>query len=95
MSCGDSQSIGPGDVYEVTSPEYPENYPDNADCTYTISQPTGTVILLTILSMDIEYYSDYYDYFSSSDYYTPCKNVDSYQNSIKFRQCSTQCTIIL
>ena len=32
VSCGDSQSIGPGDVYEVTSPDYPDNYPANAEC---------------------------------------------------------------
>ena len=38
----------------VTSPSYPDNYPGNADCTYTISQPNGNVILLNFLSMDIE-----------------------------------------
>ena len=37
----------------IKSPSYPGNYPDNADCIYTISQPTGTVILLKFLSMDI------------------------------------------
>ena len=50
----------------VTSPSHPGNYPDNVDCIYTISQPTGTIIMLNILSMDIEYKDpDYYDY----DYY--------------------------
>ena len=39
----------------ITSPSYPGNYPNNADCIYTISQPTGTVILLNFLSMDIEH----------------------------------------
>ena len=37
----------------ITSPSYPNNYPDNADCIYSISQPTGTVILLNFFSMDI------------------------------------------
>ena len=37
----------------IASPSYPENYPDNADCIYTIWQPTGNVILLNFLSMDI------------------------------------------
>ena len=41
----------------LTSPSYPNNYPDNADCVYTISQPTGTVIVLTFQSMNIEYES--------------------------------------
>ena len=37
-----------------TSPSYPDNYPDNTDCIYSISQPNGTVIMLNFLSMDIE-----------------------------------------
>ena len=37
----------------LTSPSYPDNYPDNADCIYTISQPIGTVIMLNFLSMAI------------------------------------------
>ena len=37
----------------LTSPSYPNNYPDNADCVYTISQPNGTAIVLTFLNMDI------------------------------------------
>merc|ERR1711879_543538 len=37
----------------ITSPSYPDNYPDNADCIYTISQPYGVTILLNFLSMDI------------------------------------------
>ena len=39
----------------ITSTSYPNNYPDNEDCIYSISQPTGTVILLNFFSMDIEY----------------------------------------
>ena len=40
-----------------TSPSYPDNYPANEDCIYTISQPIGTVIMLNLLSMDIESHS--------------------------------------
>ena len=50
----------------VTSPSYPDNYPDNADCIYTISQPTGTVILLNFLSMDIE--TDNWENSCNTDY---------------------------
>ena len=55
---------GGGSYYSTTggiidSPSYPENYPDNADCIYTIYQPTGTVILLKFLSMDTEKCCDY------------------------------------
>ena len=38
----------------ITSPSYPEYYPDSADCIYTISQPIGSVIMLNFLSMDIQ-----------------------------------------
>ena len=40
-----------------TSPSYPDNYPDNADCIYTISQANDTAILLKILSMDFHSYN--------------------------------------
>ena len=39
------------------SPSSPDNYPHNTDCIYTISQPIGTVIMLNLLSMDIESHS--------------------------------------
>ena len=50
-ACGGHLTAPNGLIY---SPSYPENYPINADCIYTISQPAGTVILLKFLSMDIE-----------------------------------------
>ena len=37
----------------LTSPSYPDNYPDNSDCVYAISQPTGNIIVLTFHSMHI------------------------------------------
>ena len=37
----------------IKSPSHPGNYPNSTDCIYTISQPTGSVILLNFLSMDI------------------------------------------
>ena len=53
----------------LTSPSYPESYPENADCTYTISQPTGTIIMMRILSMDIDYLSEHYDYINFNNFY--------------------------
>ena len=55
-ACGGSFTTKQG---IFTSPSYPDNYPYNADCTYNISQPNGTVILLNFLSMDMEY-DDYW-----------------------------------
>ena len=52
----------------LTSPSYPGNYPDNADCIYAISQPTGTVILLNFYSMDVGSHSVcIYDYLEIKD----------------------------
>ena len=38
----------------LTSAHYPNPYPDNSECTYTISQGRGTYINLTIRTFDIE-----------------------------------------
>ena len=38
----------------ISSPSYPENYPDNTDCIYHISQSTDTLILLNFINIDIE-----------------------------------------
>ena len=40
----------------LTSPSWPANYPDYADCIYTISNLIGTTIVLTFRSMDIHKY---------------------------------------
>ena len=41
-------------IGHMSSPSYPNNYPANEDCIYTIMQPSGTIIMLTLLKMDIE-----------------------------------------
>ena len=43
----------------LTSPSYPEIYPNNIDCVYTITQPTGAAILLNVLSFNTERFSDF------------------------------------
>ncbi|PIK55112.1 putative tolloid-like protein 1 [Apostichopus japonicus] len=39
---------------EVTSPNWPSNYPSNADCGNTIQAPQGSTITLTFLAFDLE-----------------------------------------
>ena len=54
----------------LTSPSYPDNSPANTDCVYTISQPSGTVIMLTFHTIDMEDYGYticYYDYLEIRD----------------------------
>ena len=56
----------------IASPSYPyDPYPNNANCIYVVSQPSGTCINITITDMDIEYSSssDYYDYYGNYDLY--------------------------
>ena len=67
--CGD-RSDEPGDCMTtcggtysslrgaIESPSYPDPYPDNADCIYIISLPTGTIIGLSTEVFDIEHVGD-------------------------------------
>ncbi|XP_050497170.1 cubilin-like [Diabrotica virgifera virgifera] len=41
----------------IRSPKYPEPYPTNRECTWTINIPPGQQILLNITDFNIEYYS--------------------------------------
>ena len=56
--CGDGGHFYTTGGGMITSPSYPGNYPDYSDCIYTISQPTGRVIRLNFLTMDINNYMD-------------------------------------
>lgn len=55
----------------LTSPSYPDNYTDNADCIYTISRPNGTFIKLSATDMEVDNYKNpdyyFYSYYSSDD----------------------------
>ena len=52
----------------LESPSHPGNYPRNADCVHTISQPTSTIIELIFHSMDIEMFDNCkYDYLEIRD----------------------------
>ena len=47
----------------LTSPSYPDVYPNDANCVYIISTTKGTRINIRVVDMDIEYESDNYDYY--------------------------------
>ena len=51
----------------LTSPSFPQNYPDDTECTYIISQPNGTYINMKIVDMDLEFEDNYFG-FSCHDY---------------------------
>ena len=46
----------------ITSPGYPNTYGDNESCIYTIDQPNGTFVKLTLLSIDIANFSGTWNY---------------------------------
>ena len=46
----------------LTSPSYPNFYPNDARCTYIVSPQMGTYIHISITNMDIEYTVNDYDY---------------------------------
>ncbi|XP_078594587.1 uncharacterized protein LOC144872390 isoform X2 [Branchiostoma floridae x Branchiostoma japonicum] len=50
-TCGGRYETAPG---TISSPGYPEKYPDNSDCTYTITAPPGQLIIITIQHFDLE-----------------------------------------
>lgn len=59
LGCGGTFTDNSG---RVSSGKYPENYPNNQDCTTIIKADTGKVIQLTIEKMDIEYGGTACDY---------------------------------
>ena len=63
-SCGGNFTAPQG---VLTSPSFPDNYPDNLDCVYIISQPVGTVILLIFSSMNIDAFGQRQDYLEIRD----------------------------
>ena len=51
----DEEEVQPLPVVEVTFPfTYPNPYPNGASCVYLISQPVGTYVNISFLSMDID-----------------------------------------
>ena len=50
-ACGGSFTTSKG---ILTSPSYPLNYPNDADCIYTVSQPNGTYVSISFLTIDID-----------------------------------------
>ena len=51
----------------LSSPSYPNNYPLNEDCVYTISQPNGTYLLLSFLEFHLVESSRQEDYLEIRD----------------------------
>ena len=62
--CGGNYSNASG---VLSSPSYPYPFPDLADCVYLISQPNGTYVNISFLSMDIDCQGTPSDYIEMRD----------------------------
>lgn len=51
LECGGTLTSSKG---EITSPNYPENYPSRKDCTWIIKVPVHKLLKLRFLSFDVE-----------------------------------------
>ena len=60
-NCGGNYTNASG---VLTSPSYPNPYPHLADCIYLISQPNGTYVNVSFITMDVVCQESY----STSDY---------------------------
>lgn len=43
---------------EIVSPNYPNNYPNDAQCVWLITIPLGNAVALNITDLDIEWSAD-------------------------------------
>ncbi|XP_070576117.1 bone morphogenetic protein 1-like [Ptychodera flava] len=64
--CGVNYLVSTGESFEITSPNYPENYGDNVDCTWTVTNADGGNVQLVFNSFQTETGYDYVQYGSGS-----------------------------
>ncbi|XP_070543772.1 bone morphogenetic protein 1 homolog [Ptychodera flava] len=58
--CGDTLTVPTDGKITVTSPNYPDDYPDNMDCVWYISSESGNAILAEYQSFNLEECCDFY-----------------------------------
>ena len=66
-ACGGTYSNGTG---IMSSPSYPNQYPELAGCVYLISQPIGTYVNISFISLDIDCKGTPSDYIEMRDGYS-------------------------
>ena len=56
QGCGGTQTGSGG---HVTSPGYPQNYPNNLNCTWTLTAPTGYSVKAEIIYFQLQWCCDF------------------------------------
>ena len=59
ISASSSVSLEIDDVKLISSPNWPQDYPDNADRTYTIYSPEGSSVKVLVLDLLLEGICDF------------------------------------
>ncbi|XP_077995833.1 bone morphogenetic protein 1-like [Glandiceps talaboti] len=66
QECGGTHELTSGNHVQITSSNYPENYGDNEDCTWTVTNSDDGNILLNFVNFDTESGYDYVQFGSGS-----------------------------
>ena len=61
LGCGTTLTAKSQDQY-ITSPNYPKNYDNNADCSWEISGAAGSIIEFKIVDINLEHFFGYLCY---------------------------------
>ena len=62
VDCGQPFTVDGGMSGNLTSPNYPDNYPNHAYCVWNISMPVGETIGIHLKEFSVEYhYSCFWD----------------------------------
>ncbi|XP_025100659.1 deleted in malignant brain tumors 1 protein-like [Pomacea canaliculata] len=74
---GKNVSVIPGQIRVLTSPNYPLNYHNNADCRWLLSAPSGYVVRATVWTVNVDLYNDYLQIIDDTFRSTPSQKVYS------------------
>ena len=65
--------------YTLKSPEYPNNYPTNMDCMYSIPIPHGMTMKISFEDFEVE--DEYSCRFVKTHLFFPCNQLDEFSQT--------------
>ncbi|XP_073784567.1 scavenger receptor cysteine-rich domain-containing protein DMBT1 isoform X1 [Danio rerio] len=89
--CGDNMTAWTGELF---SPRYPNNYPNNARCTWTIHSTGNTTVSLTFNDVDLEKCCDYIKVYNGPSIFHPfLGEIKEFRNQ-SFKSSSHDLTVV-